>query len=130
MRKNLDMMQQEEILDVFSDYLSNHTDVELIHTKNFGLCLLNITAWSTQTNTSYDVIRIDSVDSLCEILLDMIVQDYFVMRNQICLEKSEIYVLYKDYVQKYVLQLPSYQEILQEKFKKIIAAVICKKTIL
>lgn len=114
----------ETILSVFSEYLDQKEGTEFIRSKKFGL--LCISLWSTHTKEVYDIVRIDSFSALCETLIELLIHDYLLNENLICISENELESLYADYIQKYIVQLPEYQNHFYEGFRKAITFVQCK----
>ena len=121
--------QMRNILAVFSHYLTEQQYVEFVWTEKFGL--LYVTIWnrpkSPYTSSSFDVVQISSADELCEVLMDVIVYNFLSENGQICLDENDIQHLYQDQVEPYAAQLPEYQEVLQNKFSRVLLPIRCKE---
>ena len=71
--------------------------------------------------------QIFSAEELCEVLMDVMVYNYLSENEQICLDEDDIQHLYQDQVEPYAAQLPEYQEVLQNKFSRVLLPIRCKE---
>ena len=124
MQKNDAMKSYEKVLNVFADDLKQITNTDFVWSEKFGF--LCVSSWSIYNDSAYDVIRIDSVERLCEVLVDMLVYDRLAVMEEICLNEADIQALYREWMQDHVSRLPEYQELLDSKFARSIRPVLCR----
>ena len=119
-----DIEQIEMILDVFSDYLKQHSNIDILFSEKFGY--IYIALWSAADIVSYDAISIESAEHLCEILMDVMVYDYMAKTGQLCVNREEAKTLYHNGIAPYVVQLLEYQEYFKVSYKKAVEPLVCK----